>query len=267
MDLGTVLRSARERRHLSLNQLAQTTKIGVRVLAAIENNEFQQLPGGLYTRGMLRAYAREVGLDPENTITQYRAQFEPEPATSGKLAASETVQTQRGDSGVSRTDADSEHAERRAIRLGLLVGSVALALGLVAYLTFTPWREPASSAGRRSVPSLIPVGETVPTAEPAASSVSDRAVSTAGNALRLDIRAQGLCWVSATADGRRVVYRLMRQRDHETIAFEDEVILRVGDPAALALAINGMPGRPLGRAGEAVTIHITRENHRDFMIQ
>jgi hypothetical protein len=45
----------------------------------------------------------------------------------------------------------------------------------------------------------------------------------------------------------------------------DEVVLRIGDPAALAFSINGMAGRSLGRAGGAVTVHVTRQNYREFL--
>lgn len=83
--------------------------------------------------------------------------------------------------------------------------------------------------------------------------------------MHVDIQPLGLCWIAATVDGTRVVYRLMRPGEQQTIEVHDEVVLRVGDPAAFTFSINGMAGRSLGPAGEAVTIHITRENYREFL--
>jgi hypothetical protein len=57
--------------------------------------------------------------------------------------------------------------------------------------------------------------------------------------LHLDIRAQGLCWLSATVDGTRVVYRLMQPGERYTIEVHHNAVLRVGDPVAFAFSING----------------------------
>jgi cytoskeleton protein RodZ len=65
MDVGAVLRDAREQRGLSLDQLAQATKIRVTVLQAIETNRGEKLPEPIFLRGFVRAYAREVGLNPQ----------------------------------------------------------------------------------------------------------------------------------------------------------------------------------------------------------
>ena len=71
----------RERRGLSLAAVAAATKISVATLQAMERGDFARLPGGVFTRGFLRAYAREVGLDPEETVQHYLSQFEPPPPT------------------------------------------------------------------------------------------------------------------------------------------------------------------------------------------
>jgi len=83
--------------------------------------------------------------------------------------------------------------------------------------------------------------------------------------LHLDIQAQGLCWLSATVDGTRDVYRLMQPGEQHTIEVHDEAVLHVGDPAAFAFSINGGAGRVLGRLGEAVTVRITPQNYREFL--
>src|SRR5262245_33750654 len=78
MDLGATLQRARQANRLTLEQLARTTKISVSNLRALEANDFDKLPASIYTRGFLRAYAREVGLDPEETVEQYLQQVEEE---------------------------------------------------------------------------------------------------------------------------------------------------------------------------------------------
>jgi hypothetical protein len=78
--------------------------------------------------------------------------------------------------------------------------------------------------------------------------------------LRLEIRATGLCWVSALADGERAVYRLMRAGERTQVEAHKVITLRVGDAGAFAYTVNGAEGRSLGRSGEAVTIRLTNDN-------
>src|SRR5690349_18686505 len=74
-DFGSRLRDARERKGVSLREIANRTKISVAALEALERNDISRLPGGIFSRAFVRAYAHEVGLDPETTIQEFVAQF------------------------------------------------------------------------------------------------------------------------------------------------------------------------------------------------
>jgi cytoskeleton protein RodZ len=85
-DFGTFLRQAREKTGISLGEIATTTKISVPALEALERNDASRLPGGIFSRAFVRAYAREVGLDPEDAVRRFVARFpdqalEEEPTT------------------------------------------------------------------------------------------------------------------------------------------------------------------------------------------
>src|SRR5882672_377431 len=82
-DFGGKLRAARERRGVSLRQIANATKIAVSVLEALERNDISRLPGGIFGRAFVRSYAVEVGLDPEETIHDFISQFPHESVTAG----------------------------------------------------------------------------------------------------------------------------------------------------------------------------------------
>jgi cytoskeleton protein RodZ len=75
MDVGRQLRQARERRRMSLRQIAEATKLSETALTHIERNEFHRLPGGIFRRAYLRGYAREVGVDPDAVVAAYLAEF------------------------------------------------------------------------------------------------------------------------------------------------------------------------------------------------
>jgi cytoskeletal protein RodZ len=68
---GEKLRKQREQRNIALDAISNTTKISTRMLRALEDEHFDQLPGGVFNKGFVRAYARQVGLDEEEAIADY----------------------------------------------------------------------------------------------------------------------------------------------------------------------------------------------------
>lgn len=72
-DFGNKFRQAREEKNLSLDDVSNVTKIGARMLQAIEEEHFDQLPGGVFNKGFIRAYAKHLGLDAEDAVTDYLA--------------------------------------------------------------------------------------------------------------------------------------------------------------------------------------------------
>lgn len=73
--LGEQLKRRREERGIELSEISQATCIGLRFLRAIEEDDFQSLPGGLFTRSFIRAYARYVGMDETAAIELYYRQI------------------------------------------------------------------------------------------------------------------------------------------------------------------------------------------------
>src|SRR5471030_1208226 len=84
---GLTLRDARERRGVSLRQIANATKISVAALEALERNDISRLPGGIFSRSFVRSYAIEVGLDPDKAILDFIAQFPNDSVTQGHPTA------------------------------------------------------------------------------------------------------------------------------------------------------------------------------------
>jgi cytoskeletal protein RodZ len=95
-DFGTGLLRARERSGLSLRQIADSTKLSVRNLSALENNRIGQLPGGIYRRAIVRAYAAHVGLDPEQTLRTFLAQYPDDVPTWADLVPAQRAPSVRG---------------------------------------------------------------------------------------------------------------------------------------------------------------------------
>ena len=262
MDVGTELRKGRERRGISLAAVAGATKISVANLQAIERGDFDRLPGGVFTRGFLRAFAHEVGLDPEETVQHYLGQLEPpqpaEPTSSDALGEQNVL-----------GPVEMEELERRSQNKQLLGGAILLLIGPFLYFAIFGRQSSATSGvagpsppAATSTPAKLEVGTTgAPEETREDPVVPDRWEGK----LHLDIQPVEPCWVSAIADGRQRLQRLMAAGEHEIIDATDEVILLVGDSLACSFSINGNAATQVGKPGQPATLRITRQNYRDFL--
>jgi cytoskeletal protein RodZ len=74
--VGNLLKSAREKHQLTLDQIAAHTKISKKYLIAIEDNDFHQLPPAAFSKGFLHTYAAIVGVDPKMVLAIFRRDFD-----------------------------------------------------------------------------------------------------------------------------------------------------------------------------------------------
>jgi cytoskeletal protein RodZ len=70
-SFGETLKRERELRQISLREIAEATKINLRYLDALERDDFRHLPGGVFNKGFVRAYAQFIGIDPDTMVMAY----------------------------------------------------------------------------------------------------------------------------------------------------------------------------------------------------
>lgn len=75
-EFGTELRKEREGRGVGLDKISEATKISHRHLLALEAGNFDRLPGGVFNKGIVRSYARVVGLDEEAWVGRFMAAYQ-----------------------------------------------------------------------------------------------------------------------------------------------------------------------------------------------
>jgi len=71
LTLGEKLRQAREARGITIREIADQTRISAAYLESIENNDYRNLPGGIFNKGFVKSYARYVGIDEKEAIADY----------------------------------------------------------------------------------------------------------------------------------------------------------------------------------------------------
>lgn len=86
-SLGSYLRHERELRQISLEEIAQTTRIPIRMLQRIEDDDLDALPGEVFARGFLKSYARSVGLEPEAVLARYGERTSDDEAAPAPITA------------------------------------------------------------------------------------------------------------------------------------------------------------------------------------
>jgi cytoskeletal protein RodZ len=272
-SFGAKLREAREQRGLSLRQIANATKISVGALEALEHNNISRLPGGIFSRGFVRSYAIEVGLDPEETILEFLAQFPRDSVTAGHPEAQRTE-----DNGALESNRLVASTFLRLIVLSLAPVALVLYFGTGRISAPPPAEEATTNAAARDVRPRVPSSavETVSEAPPALAPVRQEpsptvspAVSTAapsGEGLTVGVSITRLCWVSAIVDGEKSIKGLMQPGDERTFEVRRDLIFTVGDAAAVTLTLNGAAARSLGRSGQVTTTRLTPANFKDFLL-
>ena len=85
------LARVRERRGISLKQISESTKISVRFLQAIESEQFDQLPGGIFSTSYIRQYAQQVGMEEARVLAVYNGTMGVEAQPVKKDGSSETL--------------------------------------------------------------------------------------------------------------------------------------------------------------------------------
>ena len=94
---GENLRREREMRGVTLEEISASTKISVRFLKALEAEDLAQIPGGIFTRSFIRAYAKYLGLDEDHVMAEYHLLVPKEKETDlSRIATSRPPSRQEG---------------------------------------------------------------------------------------------------------------------------------------------------------------------------
>lgn len=128
-SFGEELRRERELRRIALREVAEATKVNLRYLEALERNDFEHLPGGVFNRGFVRAYAQFIGIDPDAMVDAYLLEEQAQ-ATRGKARDRDFFHRPRKNK---KTNQAAEERQRSSL-VGPVVRWLVLVLALGALL-------------------------------------------------------------------------------------------------------------------------------------
>jgi cytoskeleton protein RodZ len=220
-EIGNTLREARVRRNLTLQQVEEDTKIRVRYVQAMENEDFDVMPGATYVRGFLRTYSEYLALDPEVIVGEYRSR------------GIKTREIQEPFGGVSMLGAPRGHRGRNTVVFVAVI--CLLVLGVIWILgRGTETRSPTKPGA---------LGIVSPSPSPSVSA-SVKPQKTAEPVVKGELRItvpEGESWLEVRREGPTgpVLFSGTVNKGKTRVFVGDVLWLRLGNPSAVRLRVEG----------------------------
>lgn len=283
------LKSEREKRKISLAQIAADTNISLRHLESLEEGRFHDLPGGMYNRAFIKAYCESLDLDLDEVMDRYEAEIS---ATPEKPARSRGTVPQK-DSSLKLSPVVVWSALLLIAAIGVF-NFRSISSFLTPYFSQTRFEEPRYSESQPPAPSMpspspapAPMAPEPETAPPAVEPITPQpetpahvappqeaqpptpptpvAPSVPAPTIQLRITATDKCWVSVGRDGSAAVSRLLEPGEVQSIGATERISVLLGNAGGASLTINGRPAKPLGKAGEVVKITIDKDSLQNLV--
>jgi len=284
-SFGDKLKREREMRGVTLDEIADSTKIARRHLEALESEDFGFLPGGVFNKGFVRAYARFIGIDEDQAVADY-------------AAVNKEVAPPEDQFPLEIHEKPNRELNPRNLHYLPLIGSaVALVLVVAGYAMYrarhhqagdvyvaaqtaqgtqgmkdedadrtaqsSESTEPAKREGK-----VVAVKESV--AKPEAESQIARAASLKRpsepatpkalppeHSFFVIIKAKEDAWISVVADGRRVSHGILKADKQRFVRAGKQILLTTGNAGGIDVSFNGRPLGAIGNESEARTLLFT----------
>jgi len=256
---GEQLRLAREARGITLREISEQTRISTRYLEAIESDDYKRLPGGIFNKSFIKAYAKYIGFDEKEALEAY-ARTAREQGTSPDDVVSTPYQPRVYTDGNSRSPLVT-------LILTVLILAI-LSLGVYAAMHWYQRREGVATGDQQDAAQQGgQTGQAAPSANASTAPATNAAPSTTtpASGFTVQIKAKGeSVWTRSRVDDA-VASELVLQAD-ESREFKPtqkvSVLFSRSKANALEVSINNRPARvtPEPR-GNLVEIVITKDNY------
>jgi cytoskeleton protein RodZ len=276
-SFGDKLKREREMRGVTLDEISESTKIARRHLEALEADDFQSLPGGVFNKGFVKAYAHFIGINEEQAVADYSSAHKEEAPPEDHFPLEIHEKPDR-------------KMNPRTSHLPLFGAVIALVLLVAGYAV---WHSRHQAEGVQPVAASGP--ETPASPQPANTAVSQPA-SVQANVVAVDqkvpspettksvavtappktedpvrttkpappertffvvIKAKEDSWISVTADGRTVSHGILKADKQKFVRAGKQILITTGNAGGLDVSYNGKPVGVIGNESEARTLLFT----------
>jgi transcriptional regulator with XRE-family HTH domain len=258
-SIGARLRTAREQSGKSLRHIADATKLAMRTLEALESERIGQLPRGIYRRAIVRAYAREIGLEPEVILRAFLAEHPDD------LPALPPLPTRRPTSYDPPPQPEQKEVRPRTWHavVSVLGALIPIAAGVLYFSIGV-----RGAHAPRHVADVRPArADDVRRPEMVAAAGFSESAPALGHPVSVMITVTSHTELQVVADGRQVVARKLKPGELVDLALSQDVVLSGDDAGAVHFSINGRAGRQLGAAGTPLNVRIGRDDYDSWLVQ
>jgi cytoskeletal protein RodZ len=255
-SFGEQLRAAREARNISLREISEQTCISLRYLEAIESDDYGRLPGGIFNRSFIKAYAKYIGFDEKEALEGY-AHTAREKGTLPDEAVATVHQP------VVYTEGDSTRSPYLTLLLMLLVLA---GLSLVVYAglnRYRLWMQERAGLQATNVPTQSNQTGAPHTTSPQTATVNNP------NAFNIQIKARGeQVWIRTRTDNGKAAEKLLAPDEALQFTPQQSLLIQYAKIKAPALdvTINGRAARVPAEARTTMgEMLIAKDDYEKFL--
>ncbi len=247
-NFGERLKRERELREVTLEEITSATRISARFLEALENEEWEKLPGGVFNRGFVRSVARYLGLDEESFLGDY------------DLAHGPIIQT--------TPERNAQHFSSRPKWIPFAVFLVILVVvgglltgGIYVWRYYVAHRAAKQSASfpAAAISSTSTNATTAPVSTEAISNPGIAAITMPVVPLDLYVSLSEAARLRILADGKVIVDEKLPSGSNRHFPAKEQFDVTADNSSAVLLELNGQAMPPLGAPGASGTITLIRK--------
>jgi cytoskeleton protein RodZ len=249
VSIGETLTAARENAGLSVEQVAETTRIRRTLVQAIEDDDFSPCGGDFYARGHIRTIAATVGADPKPLLAAFDADHE----RGGGPRATEVFESETG-----------ARPERRGPNWSAAMGAalvLVLVYGVAQAVSGNGDHEPTAGLGGTSAAQPSSSGSPSAAGTPSASRGSSAVAQAPRDRVTVVLHAREVSWVQVTtASGKELFQGNLHRGQVKTFTDRQRIKLVVGNAGAVTLTVNGTDVGTPGRPGQVARVQFTPQD-------
>ena len=235
-NFGERLKREREMREVSLEELTKATRISTRFLLALENEDWEKLPGGVFGHGFVRTIARYLGLDEESLLGEYDM-------ARGGQALAEPAKPEE------RIPSPPKWLPMAAVAVVLLIVIALFYAGRYGWRRYAAHR-----AAKQSAVSSSPAAASQNSSSPGATA--------ADSSLDLSVSTSATTRVRVMADGKLLLDTELPAGETRHFSAKQQFEVTAGDSSAVLLELNGQAMPPLGAPGSSGTMVLSQKDLR-----
>jgi cytoskeletal protein RodZ len=249
VSIGETLTSARENAGISVEQVAEATRLRQTLVRAIEHDDYALCGGDFYARGHIRNIARTVGVDPDPLVAEFDASHTddtaPRTSRSTRMFEPEAVKAERR---------GPNWSAAMAVVLVLVV-----VYGVVHALTGGSRTDTGGQTAGSDDPTVSSSVSASPS--PTASRDPSAVAQAPRDRVTVVVTAKARSWLQVTtASGKELFQGLMQPGENHSFTDKQRVKLVVGNAGAVGLVVNGTDVGAPGRAGQVARVQFGRDD-------